>query len=86
MIQCLKFLTYTTMCHCMYLLRNIYIYFKYCYISIYMFFLKSLMEKKACRQKCMQNRLRLGQFVTQRQGASFAENWVDGFAFTELIK
>lgn len=44
------------------------------------------MEKKACRQKCMQNRLRLGQFITQRQGASFAENWVDGFAFTELIK
>lgn len=29
---------------------------------------KSLMEKKAARQKCMQNRLRLGQFVTQRQG------------------
>ncbi|KAG8199492.1 hypothetical protein JTE90_009339 [Oedothorax gibbosus] len=47
---------------------------------------KSLMEKKASRQKCMQNRLRLGQFITQRQGASFAENWVDGFAFTELIK
>lgn len=31
---------------------------------------KSLMEKKAARQKCMQNRLRLGQFVTQRQGIS----------------
>lgn len=30
---------------------------------------KSAMEKKAARQKCMQNRLRLGQFVTQRQGA-----------------
>ncbi|KAI7685809.1 hypothetical protein SSS_05023 [Sarcoptes scabiei] len=47
---------------------------------------KSIMEKKAARQKCMQNRLRLGQFVTQRQGAVFAENWVDGTAFTELIK
>jgi tousled-like kinase len=47
---------------------------------------KSLMEKKACRQKCMQNRLRLGQFVTQRQGASFVESWNDGHAFTELIK
>lgn len=47
---------------------------------------KSTMEKKAARQKCMQNRLRLGQFVTQRQGASFVENWVDGYAFTELIK
>ena len=31
---------------------------------------KSVMEKKAARQKCMQNRLRLGQFVTQRQGKS----------------
>lgn len=47
---------------------------------------KSQMEKKAARQKCMQNRLRLGQFVTQRQGASFVENWVDGHAFTELNK
>ncbi|GAB6030544.1 hypothetical protein CHUAL_007409 [Chamberlinius hualienensis] len=47
---------------------------------------KSLMEKKQSRQKCMQNRLRLGQFITQRQGASFVENWVDGYAFTELIK
>ncbi|XP_076360720.1 serine/threonine-protein kinase tousled-like 2 isoform X2 [Tachypleus tridentatus] len=47
---------------------------------------KSTMEKKQARQRCMQNRLRLGQFVTQRQGASFVENWVDGHAFTELIK
>ncbi|UYV79583.1 TLK2 [Cordylochernes scorpioides] len=47
---------------------------------------KSTMEKKVARQKCMQNRLRLGQFVTQRQGASFVENWVDGHAFTELMK
>lgn len=47
---------------------------------------KSQMEKKAARQKCMQNRLRLGQFVTQRQGASFVDNWVDGHAFTDLNK
>ena len=47
---------------------------------------KSLMEKKQARQKCMQDRLRLGQFVTQRQGASFAESWVDGSAFTDLLK
>lgn len=47
---------------------------------------KSQLEKKAARQRCMQNRLRLGQFVTQRHGASFVENWVDGFAFTELMK
>ncbi|KAG1694131.1 Serine/threonine-protein kinase tousled-like 1 [Nymphon striatum] len=47
---------------------------------------KSTMEKKAARQKCMQNRLKLGQFVTQRQGATFVENWVDGYAFNEIIK
>lgn len=46
----------------------------------------SIMEKKQARQKCMQNRLRLGQFVTQRQGATFVENWVDGYAFAELLK
>ena len=34
----------------------------------------------------MENRLRLGQFVTQRQGATFVENWVDGFAFNDIIK
>jgi len=32
---------------------------------------KSSIEKKEARQKCMQNRLRLGQFVTQRVGATF---------------
>ncbi|XP_076361504.1 serine/threonine-protein kinase tousled-like 2 isoform X5 [Tachypleus tridentatus] len=47
---------------------------------------KSKMEKKQARQKCMQNRLRLGQFITQRQGATFVENWVDGHVFTELLK
>ncbi|KAL8577168.1 hypothetical protein ACOMHN_063427 [Nucella lapillus] len=47
---------------------------------------KSTMEKKTTRQKCMGNRLRLGQFVTQRQGAQFVENWVDGWAFTDLMK
>ncbi|XP_037085167.1 LOW QUALITY PROTEIN: serine/threonine-protein kinase tousled-like 2, partial [Pollicipes pollicipes] len=47
---------------------------------------KSKIEKKECRQKCMQNRLRLGQFVTQRVGASFQENWTDGYAFQELTK
>lgn len=47
---------------------------------------KSQLEKKAARQRCMQNRLRLGQFVTQRHGASFVENWSDGYAFIELMK
>ena len=47
---------------------------------------KSTIEKKDARAKCMQNRLRLGQFVTQRVGATFQENWTDGFAFQELAK
>ena len=34
----------------------------------------------------MENRLRLGQFVTQRQGATFVENWVDGSAFNDIMK
>lgn len=47
---------------------------------------KSNIEKKEARQKCMQNRLRLGQFVTQRVGATFQENWTDGYAFQELTR
>lgn len=47
---------------------------------------KSSIEKKEARQKCMQNRLRLGQFVTQRVGATFQENWTDGHAFQELAR
>ena len=37
------------------------------------------------RSKCMQNRLRLGQFVTKRVGATFQENWTDGYAFQVSI-
>lgn len=47
---------------------------------------KSNIEKKEARQRCMQNRLRLGQFVTQRVGATFQENWTDGHAFQELTR
>merc|ERR1712012_1215039 len=47
---------------------------------------KSNIERKDARAKCMQNRLRLGQFVTQRVGATFQENWTDGYAFQELSK
>ena len=47
---------------------------------------KSTLEKKQARQRCMENRLRLGQFVTQRQGATFVENWVDGSAFNDIMK
>ena len=47
---------------------------------------KSRIERKEARAKCMQNRLRLGQFVTKRVGATFQENWTDGYAFQELAK
>merc|ERR1711971_995077 len=47
---------------------------------------KSRIGRKDARAKCMQNRLRLGQFVTQRVGATFQENWTDGYAFQELSK
>ncbi|CAF4284746.1 unnamed protein product, partial [Rotaria magnacalcarata] len=46
----------------------------------------STLERKQARQKCMENRLRLGQFVTQRQGATFVENWTDGTAFTDITR
>ncbi|VDL95619.1 unnamed protein product [Schistocephalus solidus] len=45
---------------------------------------KSILEKKTTRQKVMDNRLRLGQFVTQRQGAHFEEKWIEGYRFKEL--
>ena len=44
---------------------------------------KSQLEKKEAREKSMENRLRLGQFVTQRQGTSFVEQWVDGYDFLD---
>ncbi|CAL8073566.1 unnamed protein product [Orchesella dallaii] len=47
---------------------------------------KSTIERKEARQRCMQNRLKLGQFVTQRVGATFQENWTDGYAFQELTR
>lgn len=50
------------------------------------FILQSKLEKKTTRQKSMSNRLRLGQFVTQRQGATFVENWNDGWAFHRFTK
>uniref|UniRef100_A0A8C9UB22 non-specific serine/threonine protein kinase n=1 Tax=Scleropages formosus TaxID=113540 RepID=A0A8C9UB22_SCLFO len=40
---------------------------------------KSTQEKQACREKSMQDRLRLGHFTTVRHGASFTEQWTDGF-------
>ncbi|XP_063069631.1 serine/threonine-protein kinase tousled-like 1 isoform X2 [Engraulis encrasicolus] len=47
---------------------------------------KSTQEKQACREKSMQDRLRLGQFTTLRHGASYTEQWTDGYAFQNLVK
>lgn len=47
---------------------------------------QSNQEKQACREKSMQDRLRLGHFTTVRHGASFTEQWTDGFAFQNLVK
>ncbi|CAF1026367.1 unnamed protein product [Adineta steineri] len=44
---------------------------------------KSQLEKKQVRKKVMENRLHLGQFLTQRQGMSFIEQWNDGYDFLE---
>ncbi|XP_027642174.1 serine/threonine-protein kinase tousled-like 1 isoform X3 [Falco biarmicus] len=46
---------------------------------------KSTQEKLASREKSMQDRLRLGHFTTVRHGASFTEQWTDGFAFQNLV-
>lgn len=45
---------------------------------------KSNTDRKTTRQRVMENRLRLGQFVTQRQGAHFEEKWIEGSRFKEL--
>uniref|UniRef100_A0A3B3D2B7 Tousled like kinase 1 n=1 Tax=Oryzias melastigma TaxID=30732 RepID=A0A3B3D2B7_ORYME len=47
---------------------------------------KSTQEKQACREKSMQDRLRLGHFTTVRHGASFTEQWTDGYAFQNIVK
>ncbi|XP_038574532.1 serine/threonine-protein kinase tousled-like 1-B isoform X2 [Micropterus salmoides] len=46
----------------------------------------STQEKQSCREKSMQDRLRLGHFTTVRHGASYTEQWTDGYAFQNLIK
>ena len=43
---------------------------------------KCQLEKRHAREKAMENRFRLGQFVTQRQGMTFVEQWIDGFEFS----
>ncbi|KAA0713311.1 Serine/threonine-protein kinase tousled-like 1-B [Triplophysa tibetana] len=47
---------------------------------------KSTQEKQSCRKKSMQDRLRLGHFTTVRHGASYSEQWTDGYAFQNLVK
>ncbi|XP_033113034.1 serine/threonine-protein kinase tousled-like 2 isoform X1 [Anneissia japonica] len=47
---------------------------------------KSQQEKKLIRKASMENRLKLGQFNTQRQGAQFVESWKDGYAFTDIFR
>ncbi|XP_067843582.1 serine/threonine-protein kinase tousled-like 1 isoform X2 [Heptranchias perlo] len=47
---------------------------------------KSKQEKQSSREKSMQDRLRLGHFTTVRHGASFTEQWTDGYAFQNLVK
>lgn len=58
-----------------------------CFTHLFLYLcLKSRQEKMACRDKSMQDRLRLGHFTTVRHGASFTEQWTDGYAFQNLIK
>lgn len=52
----------------------------------YVVVVQSTQEKQACREKSMQDRLRLGHFTTVRHGASFTEQWTDGYAFQNLVK
>lgn len=63
-------------------------FFWWCFGAHLLFFaaLQSNQEKQACREKSMQDRLRLGHFTTVRHGASFTEQWTDGYAFQNLVK
>jgi len=47
---------------------------------------QAIQHKKEMREKTMRNRLRLGQFNTVRQGATFVEQWSDGHSFGEINK
>ncbi|XP_078656269.1 serine/threonine-protein kinase tousled-like 2 isoform X1 [Branchiostoma floridae x Branchiostoma belcheri] len=43
-------------------------------------------DRKEVRRRSMENRLRIGQHTVVRKGASFEEEWVDGWAYIELKK
>uniref|UniRef100_A0A8C2YXE3 Protein kinase domain-containing protein n=1 Tax=Cyclopterus lumpus TaxID=8103 RepID=A0A8C2YXE3_CYCLU len=47
---------------------------------------KSTQEKQSCREKSMQDRLPSRSLHTVRHGASYTEQWTDGYAFQNLIK
>lgn len=66
---------------------NIYKYTSaFLHENLRFFIPQSTQEKQACREKSMQDRLRLGHFTTVRHGASFTEQWTDGYAFQNLVK
>lgn len=56
------------------------------FFNVFHYFPQSTQEKQSCREKSMQDRLRLGHFTTVRHGASYTEQWTDGYAFQNLIK
>jgi len=66
--------------------RSLVSFWLHLYSFTHSSFLQSKQEKMACRDKSMQDRLRLGHFTTVRHGASFTEQWTDGYAFQNLIK
>ncbi|KAI0985427.1 hypothetical protein GJ496_005444 [Pomphorhynchus laevis] len=47
---------------------------------------KSEIETTNAKRKCNEDKLRLGQYIMQRQGATFVEQWVDGYAIEKLLK
>lgn len=47
---------------------------------------QSIMERKQRRAKCMEDRLRIGQFTTERAMHQFQEKWHEGYAFEEVAK
>jgi len=47
---------------------------------------KSTIERKKARAESMLNRMRLGEFKTQRVGLEFQEVWTDGHGFSDLTK
>lgn len=66
--------------------RSTFKYIQTCIQPLFCIVLQSTQEKQACREKSMQDRLRLGHFTTVRHGASFTEQWTDGYAFQNLVK